>query len=168
MYQGLGVKTCKQPLSKEKTKKTTANVCFNKNQPQSNHVVMSLFTGAGGLDLGLEAAGFSIDFCVELDQDARNTLKANRPRWNLVEPGDIHEIDPNDLASQVRHKRSKVNSSFRWSSLSARFLNPPIGLMVVLVVFQDPRAKTLQAYLDIVEAVLPKVLLLENVQRVNI
>jgi predicted RNA methylase len=32
--------------------------------------VLSLFTGAGGLDLGLEASGFKPVLCVEIDCDA--------------------------------------------------------------------------------------------------
>ena len=51
--------------------------------------VLSLFTGAGGLDLGLEAAGFKPVLCVEVDEDSRATLKQNRPGWRLANPGDI-------------------------------------------------------------------------------
>ena len=46
--------------------------------------VLSLFTGAGGLDLGLEAAGFEIAGCVELDVDAQKTLTKNRPDWKVA------------------------------------------------------------------------------------
>ena len=56
--------------------------------------VLSLFTGAGGLDLGLEAAGFEPVLCVEVDEDSRATLKRNRPGWRLADPGDIHLLEP--------------------------------------------------------------------------
>ena len=45
--------------------------------------VVSLFTGAGGLDIGLEQAGFRTAACVEVDADCRATLGANRPGWLL-------------------------------------------------------------------------------------
>jgi len=41
---------------------------------------LSGFTGAGGLDLGLESAGFRILACIENDPTARATLAANRPK----------------------------------------------------------------------------------------
>lgn len=40
--------------------------------------MISLFTGAGGLDLGLEQAGFETRIAVEIDKWARQTLETNR------------------------------------------------------------------------------------------
>lgn len=56
--------------------------------------VISLFSGAGGLDLGLENAGFHTALCVERDADCRATLRHNRPDWNATDHGggDIRAI----------------------------------------------------------------------------
>ena len=49
--------------------------------------VVSLFSGAGGLDIGLEESGFNTAVCVEYDADCRETLRYNRPEWKLFEDG---------------------------------------------------------------------------------
>src|ERR1041384_2540268 len=125
--------------------------------------VVSLFTGAGGLDVGLEAAGFSVSICVEVDEDARGTLNTNRPQWTLAEPGDIQKTNPGEILTQGGLRKGEVtllaggppcqpfSKSAYWANGDTRGL-------------RDPRANALKAYLKVVEAALPQVILLENVR----
>ncbi len=53
---------------------------------------IELFSGAGGLALGLESVGFESVALVERNKDACATLRRNRPDWNVLET-DIREID---------------------------------------------------------------------------
>ena len=53
---------------------------------------IELFAGAGGMALGLEKAGFSHLLLNEIDKNACNTLRQNRPEWNIAE-GDIKNIN---------------------------------------------------------------------------
>jgi DNA (cytosine-5)-methyltransferase 1 len=128
--------------------------------------VLSLFTGAGGLDLGLERAGFQIVGCVETDQNCHNTLRANRPAWRLLEPGDIHMSTPGQILSAFRLSSGDVtllaggppcqpfSKSGQWRHGAARRMS-------------DPRASTLYAYLNVLEAALPEAMLLENVKGIT-
>ena len=51
-----------------------------------------LFAGCGGLAIGVEQAGFETVFLNEFDKTACQTIRLNRPQWNLIE-GDVREID---------------------------------------------------------------------------
>lgn len=53
---------------------------------------IELFSGAGGLALGLEQAGFDSVALFERDNDACATLRHNRPDWNIVQ-GDVQDVD---------------------------------------------------------------------------
>lgn len=46
---------------------------------------LELCAGAGGQAIGLEAAGYEHEAVVEIDADCRNTLRLNRPDWNVIE-----------------------------------------------------------------------------------
>lgn len=54
---------------------------------------VEICTGAGGQALGLERAGFAHNAVVEIDPHACQTLRHNRPEWNVVED-DLHHWDP--------------------------------------------------------------------------
>ncbi|MCH5318409.1 MAG: DNA (cytosine-5-)-methyltransferase [Paramuribaculum sp.] len=61
-------------------------------QPIRPFTSVELFAGAGGLAIGLEQSGFKHVLLNEIDKDACETLRTNRPDWNVIQ-GDIHEID---------------------------------------------------------------------------
>jgi DNA (cytosine-5)-methyltransferase 1 len=93
---------------------------FGKNGMQ--FPVVSLFSGAGGLDIGLEESGFHTAVCVEYDEDCRETLRYNRPEWKLFEegvkvekgkiktriPGDIRDIGIDELLKLAGLKKGEA------------------------------------------------------------
>ena len=46
---------------------------------------IEICAGAGGQAIGLEQAGFSHEALVEIEQLACDTLRANRPKWNIIQ-----------------------------------------------------------------------------------
>ncbi|MFZ4682083.1 MAG: DNA cytosine methyltransferase [Terrimicrobiaceae bacterium] len=52
---------------------------------------IEICAGAGGQALGLEQAGFDALALVEYDANACDTLRKNRPRWNVIE-GDVRKF----------------------------------------------------------------------------
>ena len=54
--------------------------------------VLEICAGAGGQSVGLEMAGFGHSLAVEIDHDASDTLRLNRPDW-AVHEGDVREVD---------------------------------------------------------------------------
>jgi site-specific DNA-cytosine methylase len=125
--------------------------------------VLSVFSGLGGMDLGLEAAGFQTIGCIEKDETARQSLVANRnPRWPLLEPGDVSRavasITPASVGLQPRQLAilaggppcQPFSKAAQWSD-SAR-----AGL-------SDPRSHCVRDFLTLAGQFLPRVILMENV-----
>jgi DNA (cytosine-5)-methyltransferase 1 len=123
---------------------------------------ISLYTGAGGLDLGLEAAGFKPVICVELDKDARMTLKLYRPYWPLLEPGDVHAHKPEEIIEQAR-LRPKETILLSGGPPCQPFSKASFWVNGKATGLADNKAKTLKAYIKVAEVALPQFLLLENV-----
>ena len=70
---------------------------------------VSLFTGAFGLDLGLEKAGFEIKACVEKDVNCVKTILANRPflRDRIIND-DINKVTAAKILNVSGLKRGEV------------------------------------------------------------
>lgn len=65
--------------------------------------IVSLFSGAGGLDLGFKQAGFSIAVAIDLSAAAIRTHKKNFPRTHAV-VGDLIKMQPQGVVAEVEKK----------------------------------------------------------------
>jgi DNA (cytosine-5)-methyltransferase 1 len=63
-----------------------------KIKPKRTFNSIELFAGAGGLALGLEKTGFHNLLLNEIDKYSCETLRRNRPKWNVLEQ-DISKVD---------------------------------------------------------------------------
>lgn len=72
----------------------------------NNKNALSLFSGAMGLDLGIERAGFRVRVCVEMDKWAVNTIKANT---NIpVIDRDINTVTTDEILATAGLKKDEV------------------------------------------------------------
>lgn len=71
-----------------------------KTKPIRQYNSIELFAGGGGLALGMEKAGFHHLLLNEFNHHACETLRANRPNWNIVE-GDIHELSFREYEGKI-------------------------------------------------------------------
>ena len=122
--------------------------------------VLSLYTGAGGLDFGVEAAGFETAVALEFDKAACRSLRANRT-WPVIE-ADIHSTTSKQILQSGGLKTGDADlliggppcQPFSKSGYWAR------GDSLRL---DDPRADTINAYLRVLRDTQPRTFLLENV-----
>lgn len=69
-------------------------------KPKRQYTSIELFAGGGGLALGLEQAGFHHIMLNEFNHWACETLRLNRPNWNVVED-DLHNVSFNEYDGKV-------------------------------------------------------------------
>ncbi|TGN73467.1 DNA cytosine methyltransferase [Bradyrhizobium yuanmingense] len=122
---------------------------------------ISLYTGAGGLDYGFEAAGFRTAVAVEMDQRCAETIRLNR-KWSVIND-DISAVATADILAKAKLRRREADiliggppcqpfsKAGFWATGSTKRL-------------QDPRASTLENYLRVLEDAKPRTFLLENVE----
>lgn len=120
------------------------------NHISNNHTVVSLFSGAGGLDLGFKMENFEILWANDFDKDACSTYRTNI--GNHIVEGDINKcIDQlHDYSNQVD---VLIGGPPCQGFSVAGKMNP-----------DDPRNKNIWAFLKAVEIVQPKVFVMENVK----
>lgn len=116
---------------------------------------LSFFSGALGLDLGLERAGWECLGANELDRHCLATARANRPRLPLVE-GDVRHLDPGALRRRLGFRR-----------VDAVVGGPPCQAFSTAGRRQglnDARGNVFLHFVDLATALEPRTIVIENVR----
>jgi len=124
----------------------------------SNLIALSFFTGAGGLDMGVERAGFDIKLCLEIEEKYCRTLKENHPNWN-VKHGDIM-----DYSKERVYIESGLDQSQEIDLIIGGSPCQSFSTAGKRQAFDDPRGNAMLKYADLIEEIKPKVFVLENVK----
>lgn len=115
---------------------------------------VSLFTGAGGMDIGFERAGIKAVFANELIKEAAETYNANHSKGVMV----------NDDINNVLENLNK------FKNIDFVFGGPPCQGFSVAGKMDpdDERSKLIFTFLDAVEKVQPKAFVMENVKALGV
>ena len=127
-------------------------------QKKQKRKFISLFSGAMGLDLGLEEAGFETAVCVDNDPEAVETIKANCPRLPVID----HTIE------EVSGMELRKLGGFRYNeTLPLIAGGPPCQAFSVFGNRQgikDARGQLVLEFLRIVDELQPLTFVMENVR----
>lgn len=136
--------------------------------PFSSIPAISLFSGGGGMDIGLEVAGFKTYCCVENDPHSCITLRSNRD-WGTKT--DVHTflekaVVVEDSICNVSGKRILEATSLKKGEVSLVYGGPPCQAFSVFGKrkgLEDQRGILLCEFVRIVNELEPEAFILENV-----
>lgn len=130
-------------------------------QPQRKIRTLSLFSGAGGLDIGFHDAGFEIVAAVEIEPSYAATLIENS--------GDNSFFGP-ELVVHCADIREFDASTYSGSGIECVIGGPPCQTFSAagrrsggVLGMEDERGQLFKAYIEILEELQPKVFVFENV-----
>lgn len=129
----------------------------------TNGVAISLFAGAGGLDLGTEAAGYEVRAAVEYDRDAANTMEKNFT--HLASPvicDDILNVPTRDILRAAGLRGTQRPDLLIGGPPCTPFSKSGFWLDWKRAGL-DPDASLLQAYTRVLREARPRAFVLENV-----
>lgn len=130
---------------------------MNRKSPHKRLKAISLFSGAGGLDIGFENAGFEICLAIEKDPSCCDTLRRNRPSLIVIEDS-IENVSSEQILNVCGLKPQEIDLVVGGPPCQSFSLaGSRRGL-------EDPRGKLLLEFVRVVRDILPKVFVLENVK----
>jgi DNA (cytosine-5)-methyltransferase 1 len=128
------------------------------NQAEHSFTNIDLFAGGGGSALGLENSGFHSLGALEIDPHACQTLRINRPNWNVVE-GDIDELtqDMNRFAALFPEAGNLDLLFFGAPCQAFSYAGKRLGI-------EDTRGTLFYNAAKVLELFMPKCFVFENVK----
>jgi DNA (cytosine-5)-methyltransferase 1 len=122
----------------------------NEIKPNRDFNSIELFAGAGGLAIGLEEAGIKCLALNEFDHWACETLRKNRPDWNVIED-DVRNVS----FSNYKGKVDIVTGGFPCQAFS--YAGKKLG-------FNDARGTLFYEFARVVQETMPAICIGENVR----
>jgi len=122
---------------------------------------LSLFSGAGGMDIGVKNAGFNILAEIEMDKYCCQTLRASiekEKRDTLVFETDIKNINPEELRKNLKIKPKELDLLFGGPPCQ------PFSLAGKQKALNDIRGPLLFEIIRFAEVFKPKVIFIEQVK----
>ena len=124
---------------------------------KKKYTTIELFAGAGGLALGVEKAGFNTIGLIEVDKDAADSLKENRPNWNVINE-DIANISCLNLEDYFNIENGQLDLLSGGAPCQAfSYAGKRLGL-------KDARGTLFYHYATFLQKLQPKMFLFENVK----
>lgn len=150
--------------SKMQDEETNIDVCQGRDFVEVRGVTalkrysdVELFAGAGGLALGLEEAGFQSKGLVEIDKLACQTLRKNRPHWNVIEK-DIIQVVDKGIRNYIDIPAGELDLlSGGYPCQAFSYAGKKMGL-------SDTRGTMFYYYSQALDQLMPKMFLAENVR----
>ena len=120
-------------------------------------IALSFFSGAMGMDIGLEKAGIKTILACEIDKACRQTISSNKPDITLL--GDIRDYSPQEIMTSVGLKLA--------CEIDIIVGGPPCQAFSTAgkrQAFNDKRGNVFLTYIDTALAIRPKFIVIENVR----
>ena len=127
------------------------------NSGSDKKIALSFFSGAMGLDLGIESAGFDIRLTCEVDKFCRQTIAINRPNAALL--SDINDYSASDIK-----KAAKLTKQ---DDIDLIVGGPPCQAFSTAGKrngFSDDRGNVFLKFLELCIELKPKYFVIENVR----
>ncbi|MCI7576626.1 MAG: DNA cytosine methyltransferase [Spirochaetia bacterium] len=121
----------------------------------SNRDVISFFSGAMGLDLGLEQAGLHVKICQDFDVSCVKTIEANGKNAIL---GDIRNIAPEDILNKTGLKQGEPFLVCGGPPCQ------PFSTAGKRLGINDPRGSLFMDYIRMINYIRPRFFIMENVK----
>ena len=123
--------------------------------------IISLYSGAGGLDYGFEAAGFETSTALDFDHDSCETVRKNR-RWPVIERS-IFATSAQEILETACVRPGEIDLVIGGPPCQP-FSKSGFWVRGDSLRLDDRRADTLSAFMRVIEGSLPRAFLLENVE----
>ena len=118
---------------------------------------VSLFSGAGGMDIGFESAGIKPVLCVEIDSACCETLRLNMPEVDIWEI-DVSKVTGEQILGRIGIKKGELDVLYGGPPCQSFSLAGKRGGL------NDDRGKLVFEFVRLVHELSPKAFVMENVK----